>query len=56
MAEEVSKSNICGILRRFQDNTPAFRQPGSGGSNVKFTGIKNTTLKRLFDYKDGILQ
>jgi transposase len=56
MAEGVSRRTIYDILHRYDNNLPASRQSGSGGSNARVTGRKLTTLKRLFDHKDGISQ
>uniref|UniRef100_A0A914D739 Transposase n=1 Tax=Acrobeloides nanus TaxID=290746 RepID=A0A914D739_9BILA len=56
MAEEVPKTTLYDILRRYDNNLPATRQLGSGGSNAKLTSRNLATLKRQFDNKDGFLQ
>uniref|UniRef100_A0A914D6I2 Uncharacterized protein n=1 Tax=Acrobeloides nanus TaxID=290746 RepID=A0A914D6I2_9BILA len=54
MAEGVPKTTLYDILRRYDNNLPATRQPGSGGSNAKLIPRNLVTLKRQFDNKDGI--
>ena len=56
MVEGVPKTTLYDILRRYDNNLPATRQPGSGGSNAKLTPRNLATLKRQFDNKDGISQ
>ena len=55
MAEGVPRRTINNI-RRFGNDKPASRKLGSGRPSIKLTPRKFTTLRRLFDNKDGISQ
>lgn len=55
-AEGAAKSTVYEILRRFHNQLPASRLPGSGGSNRKMTPRKLGALRRAMDNKDGISQ